>query len=597
MSRSLVSPFARIFILFACAVAPLVHAAGSTPPRQIIATAILADDDAKKAAILASLAGQGDVAIPSLLGAWRTDTLFIFTATDGAKIPVQLTGPKGENDTQDALRVDTGEPLRDARGKALRLTASDLIAVEHNANLRRSMKAVLDLAEVAHPDPEKRRQAIHAIGFAQAADKIPALEARLKIETDPPVQLALREALALARLKDPSAAVKISALKELREMRTLSSYDLIQAATREAEKSGDASVASAGHATLRAIDQHRSFVDFFGTLFRSASLGSILLVVALGLAITFGLMGVINMAHGEMIAVGAYTTYLTQAVFGAGITIPCFGLSVGIPGLGLSGWASQAYFLAAIPLSFLAAATVGIGLERGIIQFLYRRPLESLLATWGVSLLLQQIFRLTFGANNVQVSSPTYLSGNWTVGDIIFGWNRVFVIGFAVLIVFGVWLVLTRTSLGLLIRAVMQNRQMASCMGVRTERVNMLTFGLGSGLAGLAGAFLSQIGNVGPSLGQSYIVDSFMTVVVGGVGNLLGTVISAFGIGGLDQILQQYLPTWAPGLAGFPLIGGFLQNLAQDSSVFGKILVLALIVLFLQWRPAGLFVTRSRSLD
>jgi urea transport system permease protein len=303
------------------------------------------------------------------------------------------------------------------------------------------------------------------------------------------------------------------------------------------------------------------------------------------------------MAHGEMIAVGAYTTYLTQAVFGAGITIPCFGLSVGIPGMGLTGWGFQVYFLAAIPLSFLAAAVVGIGLERGIIQFLYRRPLESLLATWGVSLLLQQIFRLTFGANNVQVSSPTYLSGNWTVADIIFGWNRVFVIGFAILIVLGVWLVLTKTSLGLLIRAVMQNRQMAACMGVRTERVNMLTFGLGSGLAGLAGAFLSQIGNVGPSLGQSYIVDAFMTVVVGGVGNLLGTVISAFGIGGLDQILQQYLPTWAPGLAGFPVIGGFLQNLAQDSSVFGKILVLALIVLFLQWRPAGLYVTRSRSLD
>jgi urea transport system permease protein len=214
-----------------------------------------------------------------------------------------------------------------------------------------------------------------------------------------------------------------------------------------------------------------------------------------------------------------------------------------------------------------------------------------------VSLLLQQIFRLTFGANNVQVSSPAYLSGNWTVGDIVFGWNRVFVIGFAILIVFGVWLVLTKTSLGLLIRAVMQNRRMAACMGVRTERVNMLTFGLGSGLAGLAGAFLSQIGNVGPSLGQSYIVDAFMTVVVGGVGNLFGTVISAFGIGGLDQILQQYLPTWAPGLAGFPVIGGFLQNLAQDSSVFGKILVLALIVLFLQWRPAGLFITRSRSLD
>ncbi|MEO6244317.1 MAG: urea ABC transporter permease subunit UrtB, partial [Opitutaceae bacterium] len=257
----------------------------------------------------------------------------------------------------------------------------------------------------------------------------------------------------------------------------------------------------------------------------------------------------------------------------------------------------QWYFIAALPLSFLVAALVGIGLERSVIQFLYRRPLESLLATWGVSLVLQQGLRLMFGANNVQVSSPVYLSGNWLVNDVILGWNRVFVVGFAILIVFGMWLVLTKTPLGLLIRASMQNRTMASCMGVRTERVNMLTFGLGSGLAGLAGAFLSQIGNVGPSLGQGYIIDSFMVVVVGGVGSIGGTILSAFGIGGIDQVLQQYLPYVAPGLNWVPGIGGFLQNLAQDAAVFGKILVLAGIILFLQWKPAGLFVTRSRSLE
>jgi urea transport system permease protein len=210
-----------------------------------------------------------------------------------------------------------------------------------------------------------------------------------------------------------------------------------------------------------------------------------------------------------------------------------------------------------------------------VIQFLYRRPLESLLATWGVSLVMQQMFRLIFGPNNVQVSSPSWLSGNWTVDDIVFGWNRLFVIGFAVLIIVATWLVLNRTSLGLLIRSVMQNRNMAACMGVRTERVNMLTFAFGCGLAGLAGAFLSQITNVGPSLGQNYIVDAFMTVVVGGVGNILGTVVSALGIGMADQTLQQYL--------GNPVIG--------------KILVLGCIILFLQWRPQGLFVTRSRSLD
>jgi len=300
-----------------------------------------------------------------------------------------------------------------------------------------------------------------------------------------------------------------------------------------------------------------------------------LLIVAIGLAITFGLMGVINMAHGEMIAVGAYTTYLVENVFGSGITIPFFGFSLAIPGMNTTGTFYQTYFLFALPLSFLAAAAVGIGLERSIIRFLYRRPLESLLATWGVSLLLQQGLKLMFGSNNVQVSSPSYLSGNWTVNDIIFGWNRVFVIVFAGLIVFGVGLILTKTPLGLLIRSVMQNRAMASCMGVRTERVNMLTFGLGSGLAGLAGAFISQIGNVGPSLGQNYIVDCFMTVVVGGVGNLAGTIYSALGIGLVDQSLQQILL----------------------NPVLGKILVLGAIILFLQWRPSGLFVTRSRNLD
>ncbi len=226
-------------------------------------------------------------------------------------------------------------------------------------------------------------------------------------------------------------------------------------------------------------------------------------------------------------------------------------------------------------MSFLVAALVGILLERCVIRFLYRRPLESLLATWGVSLVLQQMFRLTFGANNVQVYSPAYLSGNWTIFDVILGWNRVFVICFAILIIIGTHMLLTKTPVGLLIRAVTQNRTMAACMGVKTQQVNMLTFAFGAGLAGLAGAFLSQIGNVGPSLGQDYIVNAFMTVVVGGVGNLLGTVISALGIGVIDQSLQQILL----------------------NPVLGKILVLVGIILFLQWRPAGIFVTKSRSLE
>jgi urea transport system permease protein len=591
-------PLFLLLALWFATVAPALRAAALTEsPRQIVARAALTEDSDRQREIIGTLVGHGDEAIRVLFGAWRSDELFIYTASDGAKIPVQLTGGKDDQGKQSSLRVDTGEPLKDTAGRPQRLAAADLKAVEHDSSLRKAMKAVLDLLDFVSPDAAKRRQAIQATALAQDAAKLPVFEKLLQQETDAGVIRALREAIALIRLKDDKDEVKLAALAELKALHTLSSADLLKAALREAEEKKNAPVAAAAHAAQQAVESHRSAVDFFGTLFRGISLGSILLVGALGLAITFGLMRVINMAHGEMIAVGAYTTYVVQNVFGAGITLPFFGANLHLPGLGLTGTAYQWYFIAAIPLSFLMAALVGIVLERSVIQFLYRRPLESLLATWGVSLVLQQVLKLMFGSNNVQVSSPSYLSGNWTVNDVLLGWNRVFVIGFAFLIVGGMWLVLTKTPLGLLIRASMQNRTMAACMGVRTERVNMLTFGLGSGLAGLAGAFLSQIGNVGPSLGQNYIIDSFMVVVVGGVGSIVGTVISAFGIGGVDQVLQQYLPDVAPGLAWVPGIGSFLQNLAQDAAVFGKIMVLGAIILFLQWKPSGLFVTRSRSLD
>ena len=551
-----------------------LSALAAESPRAVVARAVLTTDAAAQRALVSSLMGQGDEIIPELLTAWRNDAIFLYK-TDAATIPVVLVGDKDAAGTQAAVRVDDGQPLKDAAGQPLRIVGSDYKTADHTSALRRAMKAVLDIVDLVSPKQAKRLQAVQTIGQAQDASKLAVLEARLPLETDPHVKRALREAVALIHLKDPSEAVKLTALVELKELSTLSSSDFLKKSLTEAEAQKNATLVAAAKSALHSVESHRGSVDFLGTIFRGLSLGSILLVLALGLAITFGLMGVINMAHGEMIAVGAYTTYLVQNIFGGGIVIPFFGLSLGIPGLNLTGWAYQCYFIAAIPLSFLMAALVGIGLERSIIQWLYRRPLESLLATWGVSVVLQQVFKLMFGSNNVQVSSPLYLSGNWTVNDIIFGWNRVFVIGFALMIVFGVWLVLTRTSLGLLIRAVMQNRGMASCMGVRTGRVNMLTFGLGSGLAGLAGTFLSQIGNVGPSMGQNYIVDCFMTVVVGGVGNLPGTVISAFSIGLADQTLQQVLL----------------------DPVIGKIVVLLCIILFLQWRPAGIFTTRSRSLD
>ncbi len=599
------NPASRSFILLlACwlGLASTVAKADTTghasdPARQVLIKAILSDDDDARRKLIGSLAGQADETIAAILVAWRSDALFIYASPDGTKIPVQLVGREDDNGAQRALRVDTDQPLVDPNGKPMRLVGSDLTAVEHNAALRRTMKAVLDLIDLSAADPATRVRAVQTIGQSQDPEKLAPLVQRLERESDAKVRLALREAIALIQLKDPAEEVKVRALHELAEGHSLASVDFLNHTLAEARTEKSTAVIKAAQTALLAVAKHKEFVDFGGTLFRSLSLGSILLVVALGLAITFGLMGVINMAHGEMIAIGAYTTYIVQNLFGGGLALSPFGFSLAIPGIKATGWVYQSYFLVALPFSFISAALVGIALERCVIRFLYRRPLESLLATWGVSLVLQQILRLTFGANNVQVSSPVYLSGHWTYNDILLGWNRVFVIGFAVVIVLGVWLVLTKTSLGLLIRSVMQNRTMAACMGVRTQRVNMLTFGLGSGLAGLAGAFLSQIGNVGPSLGQTYIVDSFMVVVVGGVGNLVGTVISGLGIGSADQFIQQYAPALANSFGVVPLAGGFLQNLAQDSAVFGKILVLCSIILFLQWRPAGLFVTKTRSLE
>ena len=568
---SLRSLFASFFLASLAAVSALAV----DTPRQVIAQAALAETDEDRHRLITSLAGQGDETIKALFAAWREDALFIYTPEGGAKTAVQLIGEKDAKDAQEALHVTDGQPLKNAAGQPLRLVGANLTAVEHDSSLRRAMKTVIDLLDLSSASVAKRIQATETIGFAQDAEKLAALQARVPLETDSKVKTSLRVAIALIQLKDPSDETKLAALGELRAIKALSTADFIEAARKEAQASAKPALVTAARNALRAVEDHRSAVNFWSTLFRGLSTGSVLLVVALGLAITFGLMRVINMAHGELIAVGAYTTYVIQNIFGSGLTLSPFGASFTIPGINAGGWAYESYFLVALPLSFLTAAAVGIALERSVIQFLYRRPLESLLATWGVSLVLQQILKLIFGSNNVQVSSPSYLSGNWTYFDITFGWNRVFVIGFAVVIVIGVWLVLTKTPLGLLIRAVMQNRGMASCMGVRTERVNMMTFGLGSGLAGLAGAFISQLANVGPSLGQNYIVDCFMTVVVGGVGSIGGTIVAASGIGMADQSLQQIL----------------------GNPVLGKILVLLGIILFLQWRPAGIFVTKSRSLD
>lgn len=547
---------------------------GSSELRKIIASAIEAPTPAEQQEIILSLKTKPSPEVVSWLDQWKEGSIYLYEAPDGKLTAVTLTGEAAADGTLATVQVADGTPLLDASGAVVRINPKITDFADTTSGLRRAMKEVSDLAALANPDLAKRLRAIQDSSIGQNQQKLPALLALQQSETHPKAVRALMESIAIIQLKSPDRKERIAACNTLASIKSLASHDIIKSLEAEAEKSKDAELVDAAQKAIVAIDSHISSINAVGTAFRGLSLGSVLLVVAIGLAITFGLMGIINMAHGELIAVGAYTTYMIQNIFAAGLQLSPFGMSISIPGMNLSS-GGNLYFIIALPASFLAAAFVGLLLERSIIRFLYRRPLESLLATWGISLVMQQLFRLIFGANNVQVSSPDWLSGNWTFNDVIFGWNRVFVIGFAILIIVVTWLVINKTQLGLLIRAVMQNRNMAACMGIRTERVNMMTFAFGCGLAGLAGAFLSQIGNVGPSLGQNYIVDAFMTVVVGGVGNILGTVISALGIGIADQTLQQYL--------GNPVIG--------------KILVLGAIILFLQWRPAGLFVTRSRSLD
>jgi urea transport system permease protein len=310
--------------------------------------------------------------------------------------------------------------------------------------------------------------------------------------------------------------------------------------------------------SLSAIESRLAWGERLGVAFTGVSLGSVLLLVALGLAITYGLMGVINMAHGELMMIGAYATYVVQNAFKAWLP-------------GVFDW----YIVAAIPVAFVTAGAVGAAMERSVIRFLYGRPLETLLATWGISLVLMQAVRSLFGAQNVQVENPAWLSGGvQALSNLTLPFNRIAIIIFAALVLAGLAFMVARTRLGLFVRGVTQNRPMAACMGVNTAKVDTYAFALGSGIAGLAGCALSQVGNVGPDLGQGYIVDSFMVVVLGGVGQLAGTVYAALGLGVLNKLLEGW-----------------------QGAVLAKIMVLVLIVVFIQKRPQGLFAMKGRSAE
>ncbi len=563
------------------ALAAPVATGTETQIRKDLSAAVLGSGEQQEK-MLRELADTGSKIVRDVLTGWPRDQVILYESA-GNKVPALLEEEVDAEGKARAVVIESGEFLRDDKGQVLRLSPTDVTPVEANAELRGAIQQAMDILSLSAPDPSARRAAVLKLGNSGKEKNLALLRIRLQRESDPSVIKSIKEAEALLELGSTDPNLQVSAIKKLAELNSIGSLDTIKRVAIDPKV--NKSVAREAESAVNSIGRHISIINVFGTVFRGLSLGSILLIVALGLAITFGLMGIINMAHGEMIAVGAYTCYVIQNIFGAGfgfsIVLPfhfgskpiSFGLH--LPGLNSTGLFYESYFLFAIPLSFLTAALAGLVIERSVIRFLYRRPLESLLATWGISLIMQQLFRMVFGANNVQVNSPSWLQGHFDIRDLILGYNRIFVIAFAIMIVVGTWLLLTKTPLGLLIRAVMQNRSMASCIGVRTDRVNMLTFAFGSGLAGLAGAFLSQIGNVGPSLGQSYIVDSFMTVVVGGVGSIVGTVCSAIGIGTGDQILQQ----------------------VSGSPVTGKIVMLITIILFLQWKPGGLFSIRTRSLD
>jgi urea transport system permease protein len=452
----------------------------------------------------------------------QDDGTYLFAAT-GAPAPAEVT-----DDTVKTVRVNNG--------------------------IRSAMDAALGSLQLMAPDAATRASAAEAVFHSHQPDALPSLAKALAQEKDPDVKLAMQQAQAAALLSstdatepDRLAAVKVIAARGDQDSRSL----------LDGLSGQPPAVAAAAAAAIASIDRSLELWSLLESVYYGLSLGSVLLLAAAGLAITFGVMGVINMAHGEMVMIGAYTTFVVQQVIRA--------YAPGIFGASL---------IIAVPLAFIVSGVVGIIVERTLIRWLYGRPLETLLATWGLSLVLQQVVRSIFGADNQNVGTPDWMGGLTKVGGLTLTWNRNYIIIFAVLVLFALMAALRYTSLGLRMRAVTQNRRMAAAMGIRTPWIDAMTFGLGSGVAGMAGVALSQIDNVSPNLGQNYIIDSFMVVVFGGVGNLWGTAVSALTLGIVNKFLE-------------PVAG----------AVLGKIVVLVLLILFIQRKPRGLFPLKGRAVE
>ncbi len=495
-----------------------------------------------RAGVIEAISRSGDERALEVLQVLRDGDLHTLDANDRVVFVREI----GRDDFAfDAL---TGE----AYGEIPRRGSSK---IRVNNALRRALDAAIGRLTLGHPDPDRRLAAAEAAFEAADPAQADALEEALLREEDRTVKAAMSEALAVTTLAagTDTIANQLAAVQILVNRGDSDALSVLVPLS-EAETPAIAEAAAEGVARIERAQALWSWVQ---NLWFGLSLGSVLLLAAIGLAITFGVMGVINMAHGELVMIGAYTTFAVQEVI-----------------RNAAPWLFDWSLLIALPLAFLVAGAVGVAIERGCVRFLYGRPLETLLATFGISLILQQAVRTIFGPNNREVGNPDWMSGAFEIGQMTVTWNRLWILVFALVVFAVLLLVMRRTRLGLQMRAVTQNRPMAANMGIRTGWVDAMTFGLGAGIAGLAGVALSQIDNVSPNLGQSYIVDSFMVVVFGGAGNLWGTLAGAFTIGVANKFLE-------------PVTG----------AVLGKIIVLVCIILFIQRRPTGLFAVRGRAVD
>ncbi|MCR4266510.1 urea ABC transporter permease subunit UrtB [Nitratireductor sp. ZSWI3] len=534
--RLAISMIAALLLLAAAA-----PSMAQTDPLQALVRALPKGGYGDREKVILELAATGDARVAKVLDALGRGDLY--AVKDSAAV-VTATGRGSTMDTADPL---SGETL----GK---MDKGALDRIRVNNRLRRAIDSAVGQLTLMGGSPAMRLAAARSMLKTADPDSIEVLDKAIAAESDTAARIAMEEARAAAVLKSAAPlADKVAAVDTLVARGDREALALLTGARGDAS----AELLPAIGAGIATIEDRLAFWSAMQNVWYGLSLGSVLLLAAIGLAITFGVMGVINMAHGEIVMLGAYTTFAVQEV-----------IRNSFPGL-------FDYSLAiALPLAFLVTGAAGIAIERGIIRWLYGRPLETLLATWGLSLILQQAVRTIFGPNNREVGNPSWMSGAFELWGLSITWNRLWIVVFA-LIVFAVLLaVLNRTPLGLQMRAVTQNRRMASSMGIRTPWVDALTFGLGSGIAGIAGVALSQIDNVSPNLGQSYIIDSFMVVVFGGVGNLWGTLVGALTLGVANKFLEPY--------AG---------------AVLGKILILVFIILFIQRRPRGLFALKGRAVD